>query len=430
MLITGRFVLCAAVAALGIVIRPQWSTVALWVVVMSAVWLFDVLSALPPATLTITRGGTTTLRAGESATLTLTLTNPGARTFAGIIRDAWPPSLPTDPSRQSADVRPGERRVLTTHIASTRRGSRFPDRVTVRSLGRWKLAGRQQSRRLPWRVDVLPAFSSRRHLPSKLAQLRDLEGRSVVLHRGQGSEFDSLREYVNGDDVRSIDWRASARVADVMVRTWRPERDRHVLIVLDCGRTSAGRVGDAPRLDAAIESTLLLTALTQRAGDRVDVVAWDRSVRGAVSGRTGTAGIGPVTSMLAHIEPSLLETDWRGLQTEIARRSRQRSLVVLLTSLDPAPVRTGVLPMIAHLTQRHLVIVAAPNDPTITAMATDRSDLASTYRAAAAAGFALERQAVSDELMRSKVEVVDALPENLAPAVTDRYLALKAAGRL
>jgi uncharacterized protein (DUF58 family) len=175
---------------------------------------------------------------------------------------------------------------------------------------------------------------------------------------------------------------------------------------------------------------LLLTALAQRAGDRVDVLAWDRSVRGAVSGRTGSASIGAVTSMLAHIEPSLLETDWRGLQTEITRRNRQRSLVVLLTSLDPAPVRSGLLPIMAHLTQRHLVIVAAPDDPTIAAMATDRSDLTSTYRAAAAAGFVLDRQAVTAELVRHRVEVVDALPEHLAPAVTDRYLALKAAGRL
>ncbi len=90
---------------------------------------------------------------------------------------------------------------------------------------------------------MLPPFRSRRHLPEKLSRLRQLDGQHRSLLRGQGSEFDSLREYVIGDDVRSIDWRATARRGDVMVRTWRPERDRRILIVLDTGRTSAGRVG-------------------------------------------------------------------------------------------------------------------------------------------------------------------------------------------
>jgi uncharacterized protein (DUF58 family) len=297
-------------------------------------------------------------------------------------------------------------------------------------LGPWGLAGRQQSVALPWRLDVLPPFNSRKHLPSKLARLRDLEGRTIVLQRGQGSEFDSLREYVVGDDVRSIDWRATARASDVMVRTWRPERDRHVLIVLDCGRTSAGRVGDAPRLDAGIEATLLLTALAGRAGDHVDVLAWDRSTRGAVQGQSGADLMAATTTMLANVNASLVETDWSRLAAEVARRAKHRALVVLLTALDPAPLRHGVLPVLPQLTRRHQVVLAAVSDPSVAQMLTDRRDLASTYRAAAVAGFARERRSVSDELTRSRVEVVDALPDDLAPALADRYLALKAAGRL
>ena len=122
-----------------------------------------------------------------------------------------------------------------------------------------------------------------------------------VLIRGQGTEFDSLREYVVGDDVRSIDWRATARRADVVVRTWRPERDRRVVIVLDTGRTSAGRVGvdptagdpsGWPRLDWSMDAALLLAALASRAGDHVDFIAHDRVPRAGVynASRTGAAG--------------------------------------------------------------------------------------------------------------------------------------------
>ena len=115
--------------------------------------------------------------------------------------------------------------------------------------------------------------------PSRLARLRDLDGRAAVRVRGQGTEFDSLREYVRGDDVRSIDWRASARNRNVVVRTWQPERDRRVVLVLDTSRTSAGRVEDVPRLDSAMDAALLLAALAARAGDRIDFVAGDRRVR-------------------------------------------------------------------------------------------------------------------------------------------------------
>src|SRR6478735_9309587 len=108
-----------------------------------------------------------------------------------------------------------------------------------------------------------------------------------VLIRGPGTEFDSLREYVIGDDVRAIDWRATARRGDVVVRTWRPERDRRVMIVLDTARTSAVRVLDAPRIDASIEAALLLAALAGRAGDRVELVAYDRRVRARAAGVSG-----------------------------------------------------------------------------------------------------------------------------------------------
>src|SRR5690606_30293595 len=131
-------------------------------------------------------------------------------------------------------------------LTPTRRGDREAVTVTGRSLGPFGVAGRQGAHRVPWSVRVLPPFLSRKHLPSRLARLRELEGQHPVLVRGQGTEFDSLREYVIGADVRSIDWRATARRHDVVVRTWRPERDRRVLIVVDTGRTSAGRVGTAP----------------------------------------------------------------------------------------------------------------------------------------------------------------------------------------
>jgi uncharacterized protein (DUF58 family) len=279
-------------------------------------------------------------------------------------------------------------------------------------------------------VRVLPPFHSRKHLPSRLARLRELDGRSAVMVRGQGTEFDSLRDYVVGDDVRSIDWRATARRQQVVVRTWRPERDRRVLVVLDTSRTSAARIGDEPRLDAGMDAALLLAALAARAGDRVDLVAVDRQVRARVIGQTGASLMPALVDAMAPLDPVLVEADWTRIVTEIGARVPQHALVVLITALDAAAVEEGLLPVATRLAARHTVVVASVADPTVAQMAADRGDTVAVYDAAAAVRGELDRLAVTAGLERAGVHVVDATPPDLPPKLADSYLALKAAGRL
>jgi len=392
--------------------------------------LIDLALAGPVRPLRVSRRGDDAVRLGETAEVELLLANPSRRPVRARVRDAWPPSAGALTQRHRMTLPPGERRGAVTVLIPTRRGDRLADRVTVRSTGPLGLAARQGSHRVPWRLRVLPPFSSRKHLPSKLARLRELDGRTLVLQRGQGSEFDSLREYVVGDDVRSIDWRATARAADVMVRTWRPERDRHVLLVLDTGRTSAGRVGDAPRLDAALDAALLLAALASRAGDRVDLLAHDRARRARVAGAASTELLARLVTAMAGLEPSLVETNWSGAVVDVLHQVPRRALVVLLTPLEPAPLREGLLPVLPLLTSRHRVLLASVADPRVGEMAAERGDVGAVYDAAAAARLRAERARVRAELARLGVAVVDAEPDALPPALCDTYLALKAAGRL
>lgn len=246
MALTGRLGLLALLGALVVgLLAPSGVGVAAVLLVLLVLVVVDLVLAGSVRALRFSRTGTTSVRLGEPAEVTLTVTNPGRRAVRGLLRDAWPPSAAAE-DRHRIAVPSGERRAFTTRLLPTRRGDRPAVRVTVRAVGPLGLAARQGSHEVPWSVRVLPPFHSRKHLPSRLARLQQLDGRNAVMIRGQGTEFDSLREYVIGDDVRSIDWRASARAADVMVRTWRPERDRHLVLVLDTGRVSAGRVGDAP----------------------------------------------------------------------------------------------------------------------------------------------------------------------------------------
>ncbi|MGW4385527.1 DUF58 domain-containing protein [Streptomyces sp. NPDC004685] len=436
MALTGRTALLAALGSLPVGIwEPSWTGILAVNTPLALACACDFALAAPVRRLRLTRSGDTAVRLGDPADVTLTVTNPSRRPLRAQLRDAWPPSswppgTEVEASRHRVTIPPGERRRITTRLLPTRRGDRKADRVTVRSYGPLGLFTRQGSHDVPWTVRVLPPFHSRKHLPSKLARLRELDGRTSVLTRSEGTEFDSLREYVPGDDTRSIDWRATARQSTLAVRTWRPERDRHILIVLDTGRTSAGRVGDAPRLDASMDAALLLGALASRAGDRVDLLAYDRRIRALVQGRAAGELLPALVNAMAPLEPELVETDARGLTSAAMHTAPRRSLVVLLTSLDAAPVEEGLLPVLSRLTKRHTVLVASVADPTIAEMADSRGNTEAVYDAAAAAQAQAERHRTAELLIRHGVTVVDATPNDLAPALADAYLALKAAGRL
>jgi len=436
MALTGRTALLAALGALVVgLLLPSWAGVGAVTLPVLLGVLVDLALAAPVRTLRFARSGDTSVRLGESATVELTVTNPSRRPLRARVRDAWPPSAwrpgtAIDGSRHTVTIPGGERRRLTTPLAPTRRGDHHAHRVTVRSMGPLGLAGRQGSHQVPWTVRALPPFASRKHLPSRLARLRELDGRTSVLTRGQGTEFDSLREYLPGDDVRSIDWRASARRNTVAVRTWRPERDRHILIVLDTGRTSAGRVGDAPRLDAALDAALLLTALATKAGDRVDLLAHDLRKRGSVVGRSPSEVLPAFTNAMATVEPALLETDMRGLTSTVLRMAPHRSLIVLLTGLDARPIEEGLLPHLPLLTKRHKVVLASVADPRLDELAAARGTVQDVYGAAAAEQTRADRRRTADRLTRHGVTVLDAPPAALPPALADTYLALKAAGQL
>ncbi|MFB6538588.1 DUF58 domain-containing protein [Streptomyces noursei] len=436
MALTGRTALISALGALVVGFAlPSWLGILTVQLVLLLAILCDVALAAPARKLLFTRSGDTSVRLTGEAHIHLTVTNPSRRPLRAQVRDAWPPSSfqPGDDipaSRHALNVPAGERRRLTTTLHPTRRGDHHAVRVTVRSYGPLGLAARQGNHHVPWTLRVLPPFASRKHLPAKLARLRELDGRTSILTRGEGTEFDSLRDYTPGDDTRSIDWRATARQQTVAVRTWRPERDRRILLVLETGRTSAGRVGDTPRLDASMDAALLLAALAARAGDRVDLLAYDRRIRASVQGRTSRDLLPALTDALAPLEPQLVEADARGLAATIHRHATRRSLIVLFTGLDTAPMEEALLPLLPTLTQRNELIVAAVADPRIEELAAGRHTPQAVYAAAAAEQTRAARRHTADRLRRHGITVIDSTPAHLAPDLADAYLTLKSTGRL
>ncbi len=440
MVLTGRTAVIALIAGLPIAVAP-WPATAfvVFAVVLSLFVAADLARAGAPDKLRVHRSGAPSARLGEPVETVLRIRNDGPRRVRGVIRDAWPPSTGAEPRMHPLNLATGETASVATCLRPVRRGDQACAAVAVRSIGPLGLAGRQRLIDVPGTIRVLPPFLSRKHLPSRLARLREIDGLLPALVRGRGTEFDSLREYVVGDDVRSIDWRATARRSDVVVRNWRPERDRRVVIVVDTGRTSAGRVGvdptasdpgGWPRLDWSLDAALLLAALASRAGDHVDFLAHDRVTRAAVFGAARSDLLAHLVGAMALVQPALVESDAAAMVAAVRRRVRRGALVVLLTDLNSSALEEGLLPVLPQLSGHHQVIVAAISDPRVAELAAGRADAAEVYDAAAAERARNDRRAIASRLRLGGVEVVDAQPEELAPAVTDRYLTMKATGRL
>lgn len=478
MAVTGRFVLLVALGIAPALLAPDAALVRLWWLGCLAALALDVALAVSPGRLAAVRAPVEAVRLGASTTSRLRVTNLTNRAVRLQVRDAWQPSAGSVRENARWKLPPGRSQELAVRLTPTRRGDRLADRVTLRVFGPLGLGARQRSFEVPGVARALPPFTSRRHLPSLLASLRQLDGRSAVRTRGQGTEFDSLRDYVDGDDVRSIDWRATARRRDIVVRTWQPERDRHVVIVLDTSRTSAARVLDVPRLDSAMDAALLLAALASRAGDRVEVIMGDRQIRSHVRADRRSDLLHRLVTEMAPLEPALLEADWPALVGAVLQRLPRRGLVVLLTPLEPAAVQESLLPVLPTLAAHHRVVLASVQDPALaaatlapavlaatapdsaaplpvapvpavpvpvrsglgtpgheTAAASARADrervgAVQAYDAAAAERSLADRDATAGVLRRLGIDVLDEPPDALPLALCRHYLTLKARGLL
>jgi uncharacterized protein (DUF58 family) len=430
MAISGRYVLLVLVGLVPVLLLPGWGTVLAVLGVLAALAAADLVLAGSLRSVQVQRSEPGNVALNGTIDARLTVRNDGNRRLRGTLRDGWQPSAGARNPVQDIDIPARESRRVTVRLQPVRRGDLKAPHVTLRSFGPLRLAARQRTIECPGAVRVLPPFHSRRHLPSKLRKLRELDGKAAVQIRGAGTEFDSLRDYVRGDDVRSIDWRATARRSSVVVRTWRPERDRRVVMVLDTSRTSAARIDDETRLDTGMEAALLLGVLAERGGDRVDFLAFDRRTRARAGSAVQGNLLGQLVQAMAPLDAELIEMDWPAVPAQVRAVTAHRSLVVLLTSLDGGAPEEGLLPAAARLANDHVVVVAAVRDPQLGTMLRDRADATGVFRAAAAERALLQRAAVSAELRRLGVEVVDAEPHQLPPRLADMYIRLKAAGKL
>lgn len=430
MFISFRFLVLAIFGFIPMLLWPGYGTVFALLAILAVALGIDVLLTPSPRKVSIRRSENKQVRLEEDLEVWVQVSNHSQRAMRGTVRDGWQPSAHDPGPLHRLDLKAGATQRFATTLTPSRRGTVRTRKLTVRTHGPLRLGGRQRTHTSTGGVTVVPPFRSRRHLPSRINQLREIEGRSAVQMPGAGHEFDSLREYVRGDDVRTIDWRASARSDELIVRTYRPERDRRVVVVLDSSRASAVRVGDETRFDAGIDGALFISALAHAGGDRVDLVALDQKVRAHSSSEEKGQLLYRISTALSKVFPRLLAADWSVLPPELSKITRQRAFIVLVTPLDSAAIEEGLIPILPVLTKHHVVLVAAVSDPELDEMAQDRGTSDDAFVATSAEAQKLRNRNMVQLLNRYGADVIEAQPDTLPLAIGDMYLQLKAAGRL
>lgn len=414
------------------VLRPDdWLIVPIALGAVLLLMVGDFFAAPSPSYIDVVREFPASLTLGERRELRWLVQNRSGRAVQVSVADALWPSLQASRRSSRFDVGANRQHRFTASIEPLRRG-RFPfGAVTIRTAGPLRLVHRQQTRTVADALAVLPAYPSRELMRTRMRIPLETGIRSVRT-RGTGTDFDQLREYRPGDDIRRVDWAATARQPRAIVRDYRAERNQHVVALLDNGRVMAGTVGDSPRVEHAMDAVLGLTQVASGLGDNVGLITFDNQVRGIVPASNSKAQFARMTEAMYLLDTQYDESAYRTAFTMAASRFRRRTMFVVFTDLVEAVVADSLLPALAALTRTHLVMVAAVRDPDVAAWATtaQHGGVDTAFRSAAAVASLDARDRAIARLHAAGAIVVDAKPGELATEVVDRYLELKARGRL
>jgi uncharacterized protein (DUF58 family) len=245
--------------------------------------------------------------------------------------------------------------------------------------------------------------------------------------RGTGSEFESLRDYVIGDEYRKIDWPATARRNKLISRQYNVEKAQNIVLVIDCGRNMLQPVQKMTKLDFIINTALMLGYVAASQDDKVGLVIFDAEMRTFIPPAKGKAQIFRLLSALYNVTAQMVESDYRAGFLEVAARWRRRSLVVFFTDLVDPESSAEILNAIAMVEKRHKVLCVTVSDPTILAAASSvPTTEAEVYRKSVALQVLQERKSAISLLKRRNVWTIDSPPENLSADLINHYLELKA----
>jgi len=321
----------------------------------------------------------------------------------------------------------------TLSVVPLRRGREESGGFVVDSYGPLGLGRRRARVDLPWEVIVYPPLVSVR-LRASVAQARRRRdpGMKAIRELGEGRLFESLREWVPGDDIRHIDWKATARRRKVITRQFEAERRQQVLLVIDLGRLMTADIGGGmARLDFVVQAALELAYAAAQHDDDVGIMTFADGVQHFVAPERGRSGVRRVLDVLAVVEPKLVEPDYPGAFRYLAARNRKRALTVLFTDVIDRFASDALVANVASLRPRHVPLAVTLRNPELDNVAALRpTDTRNAFRKAAAEELLHAREEALGHMRRAGVLVIDVTPQRAAQAVVSKYLDLKRRGVL
>ena len=429
----GVYLMAAGLPLLLVVLpfNPQlWNWGLLWALIAAALLLIDLLLTPTSRFLELDVEAPSLLYIGDSDPLWLTVTGGGFRKdqdaqvslgFSDLIKPQPMALLQVGPQPRRFEV----------PLTPLQRGLGRLETVHLRWLGPLGLMARQITREIGTELPIIPNTRAVARAAPNLALNEDLIGVKQERRRGEGSEFVSLKEFGSGMDRRRIDWKRSARHGKLLAKEFDTERNHQIVFGFDCGQLMGEPIasGGEPitRLDAAINSALMLAHVCLRAGDRIGLFAFDAFVRQMLDPMGGARAFTAFAQQAGRIAQSPHESNYTLALTALGGQLQRRSLIILFSEFIDTTTSELMIDHLSRLARRHLLLFVTFTDPVLEserhAAPRDREGLAS---AVVAQDLARERKLVLERLRRAGLLIIETEPEKLSSALIERYAAIRA----
>jgi uncharacterized protein (DUF58 family) len=426
--------LLAAGAPVAVLVRGQ---AAVWVAVgWGVLWLSlvasDVLRAARPTDLTWSRTLPPKLSIGVANPVTLRIGNPTGEPVVLRGRETPPSSFEGERAFGPMTIAARDEVDVPLSFTSPARGLFSFGDVGARTAGPWGLAGRAVRVPLVQEAKVYPDIVAVRSyaLLARKGALAEM-GIKRMRMAGEGTEFESLREYLEGDSFRDIDWKATARRGRPIVRSFEVERSQTLVIAIDTGRLMTPRVGALAKLDRAINAALMLAYLGTERDDLVGLLVFGRDVERYLPPRKGHRQFLAILEALYSIEGRVEEPDYDRALRYLATKLPKRALVTVFTDLQGKEPSHRLLATLSAMAPRHLPLVITQRNRDVEKRSRQEVKVeADAFEASVAESLLADKAAALRMLQARGALVLDVYPEELTVASVNRYLEIKARGRL
>jgi uncharacterized protein (DUF58 family) len=428
-----RWLLLFALGAVPLMLSGLWAgfvTVALgWYLVLAGLATADWLSFPDLSGLQVERETPEQLSLGAANQARLSVRNGCPAPLRLELRDTPPPEFGDDLAGRTYRffLAPGERQEATYDLNPPARGDyRYGD-ICLRVQGRLGMLQRLHRTPAQTLIKVYPSLdeAARFSLMARKGRLQQVGIRQARL-QGAGSEFESLRDYMPDDELRRIDWKATARRGKLVARQYEVERSQTILLALDVGRTMRAEIDGVSKLDYAIRAALLLAYVASLTEDRVGLLVFSDTVHTYLPPKRGRAQVYAILDAVYNAQAALTESDYRSAFAFLQSRWRRRSLLVCFTDLwDPDSSRQTISELISQQ-PRHLTVAVTLLDPRVQRIAEQAADTSpQLYAKAVAMQMLDDRQRANSALTQRGVLVVDSPADKLSAELVNRYLAVK-----